>query len=166
MSDPIDLTVQPVPVEEQPHQDGHKVWPTAFGLDPTEKALLLVERNEQSPGSRGFRRYQTIFVNRGDRLAKWMGDMGEEVIFATGPFSIPGGDPGKPESEWFATVGELKEQANEMRQHLLEKLLKEGKLQAPPLIEMYADEIEQRDWVRKGKRVYGPNVPNVHWSRR
>lgn len=166
MPDPIDISTRPVPVKDQPHQDGHKIWPTALNIDPGEKGFLLVERNEQSLGSRGFHRYQTIFVNRGDKLAKWMGDMGTEVAFKVQPFSIPSGDLALPATEWAHTIDELQEFAIEMRAHLLEKMITRGDLLAPDLVQMYADEIEQREWVKKGKRIYGPLVPTVHWSKR
>jgi hypothetical protein len=32
---------EPVPIEVQPHQLRHKVWPVAYTVDPNEKALLL-----------------------------------------------------------------------------------------------------------------------------
>lgn len=41
-----------------------------------EKALWLQERHEQSPGSRGFHRYQVIGVIRNGVLAEWRKDMG------------------------------------------------------------------------------------------
>jgi hypothetical protein len=41
-----------------------------------EKAYSLAELNEQSPGSRGFHRYQIIQVTRDGRLAEFRKDMG------------------------------------------------------------------------------------------
>lgn len=148
----IDLSVKPEAVEEQPHQKGHKIWPETYSLTSDEPALLLVERNEQSPDFSGFRRYQTIFVARNDKLAKFMADMGPEIGFTSSPFSIPGGDPKYPASEWYHTVEELQEFANDMREFLLRKEYEDGKRQAPPLIDQYAVEVEQNEMTRKGKR--------------
>jgi hypothetical protein len=111
----------PVPIEEQPHQLHHKVWPVAYKVDPNEKALLLVERNENRPDYKGFRRYLTIFVVRKDRLAKYMEDMGNSDLFAAPELQIPGGDPGKPLGEWEETVAALKDYADDFREWLTQR---------------------------------------------
>lgn len=41
-----------------------------------EKALSLIEANQQSPGSRGFHRYQLIYVVRDGEMAEFRRDMG------------------------------------------------------------------------------------------
>ena len=155
MAETIDLEVKPEPIEEQPHQQGHRVWPALTGpLDPNEKVLLLIERNEQAPDSKGFRRYQTLFVSRGDKVVKFMADMGPESLFAAGPLNIPGGDPANPQADWSMNVTEIQVEADYLREYLLEKEYQEGKKQAPDLIQKYADEIDQGDMTRKGKRWY------------
>jgi|TARA_Y100000310_G_scaffold163754_1_gene163553 hypothetical protein len=111
------------PLEVQPRQAGHKVWPVAYSVDPNEKALLLIERNENRPDYRGFRRYQTIFVARHDRLAKYMEDMGPSEAFIAPELDVPGGDPGYPLGEWWETVAALQDYASDFRVYLAERQL-------------------------------------------
>ena len=43
-----------------------------------EKAIGLVETIQQSPGNKGFHRYQLIYVNRDGKQAEYRRDMGSE----------------------------------------------------------------------------------------
>ena len=45
-------------------------------IEGNEKAWGLYEINEQSPGNRGFHRYQIIQVIRDGQIAEWRKDMG------------------------------------------------------------------------------------------
>jgi hypothetical protein len=147
------MTESPVPIEEQPHQLRHKVWPVAYSVDPNEKALLLVERNENSPDSRGFRRYQTIFVARNDELAKYMTDMGVAEGWVASELDVPGGDPGNPMGEWWETVGALQDYANEFRLWLTERVLER---EVKDLAAGYHDQVDQEERERRRVSQFGP----------
>ena len=56
-----------------------------------EPALSLWEGNLQSPGNRGWHRYQIIRVIRKDRPATYREDLGIMEAFAADQFYIPGG---------------------------------------------------------------------------
>jgi len=74
-----------------------------------EKAWALFEVHEQSPGSRGFHRYQVIYVNRDGNLAEWRKDMGLSKNWrGINQFRIP--------SLWEHTVDELMDIANYLRE--------------------------------------------------
>ena len=148
---------EPVPIEVQPHQLRHKVWPVAHTVDPNEKALLLIERNENRPDYRGFRRYQSIFVARGDRLAKYMTDMGPPEAFIASELDIPGGDPGNPLGEWWETVAALHDYADTFREFLAER---QYQREVADLIGGYHDQIDQEGRALRGLSQFGP-VYNV-----
>lgn len=147
------MATAPVPIEAQPHQQGHKVWPVAYEVYPDEKALLLIERDENAPGFRGFRRYQTIFVARKDELAKYMEDMGPAELFLASALDVPGGDPGKPLGDWWETVGSLRDCADDLRALLAERQLRR---QVPDLLRGYHDLIDEQTRERKVLSQFGP----------
>ena len=140
-------------LDVQPVQLGHKVWPTTFEIYPDEMALLLIERNENRPDYRGFRRYQTIFVSRNDTLAKYMEDMGPAEVFISPGLDIPGGDPALPEGQWLETVGSLREYADQFREWLT---LQAHRREAPDLIADYHDDIDQGQRASKHISQFGP----------
>jgi len=75
-----------------------------------EKAIALFEIHEQSPGSKGFHRYQIIQVPRGDVVCEWRKDMGKADNYkGISQLRIP--------SYMEHTVDELKAMANELRTH-------------------------------------------------
>lgn len=86
---------------------------------PDEKAYRLVEivmtPHAMSKGRRRFRpktwvgrrRWQVVWVNRGDRLAQHITDMGDASLYNRGPVNIP--------ALWEHTVAELREIANQWR---------------------------------------------------
>lgn len=75
-----------------------------------EKAISLYEMHEQSPGSRGFHRYQIIHVPRDGVICEWRKDMGLADNFkGISQLRIP--------SLMEHTVDELKAMANELRTH-------------------------------------------------
>lgn len=55
-----------------------KIIPVTQTITGNEKAIGLVETNQQSPGNKGFHRYQLIYVPRDGRIAEFRRDMGEE----------------------------------------------------------------------------------------
>ena len=84
------------------------ILPVADKIFGDEKAVALYEMHLQSPGSRGFRRYQIIHVIRGDVVCEWRKDMGPAKNFrGVNQIRIP--------SFLEYTVDELKGIANEMR---------------------------------------------------
>jgi len=73
-----------------------------------EKAMGLLEKHEQSPGSRGFRRYQCISVVRNGKLAEYREDMGSAKKYkGINPIYIP--------SFFEHSVDELKDMADYLR---------------------------------------------------
>lgn len=82
-----------------------------------EDCMGLYEVHEQSPGSRGFHRYQIVHVNRGDKLAEYREDLGSAKKFkGVDSIFIPGGTKGDDgRFHPVHTVGELKDIADEYR---------------------------------------------------
>ena len=73
-----------------------------------EKALSLYEMHLQSPGSKGFHRYQIIHVPRNGVVCEWRKDMGLAKNFkGINQLRIP--------SLMEHTVDELKAMANQLR---------------------------------------------------
>ena len=82
-----------------------------------EPCLGLYEMNLQAPDSSGFRRYQIIYVMRGDKPAEMRKDMGKAKSFTANQFRIPGGAKDEVTGRYYIehTVGELIDIANHMR---------------------------------------------------
>lgn len=57
------------------------IYPIATTILGDEKAMGFMELNLQSPGSRGIRRYQIIYVIRDGNVAEWRRDMGATTKF-------------------------------------------------------------------------------------
>jgi len=75
---------------------------------PDEKAWTYQEVHMQSPGSRGFRRYRIILVNRDGNLAEYREDMGSVRKWrGVRCFNIP--------SLWEHSVAELLDLADYLR---------------------------------------------------
>ena len=86
------------------------ILPVADKIFGNEKAVSLYEMHLQSPGNRGFHRYQIIHVIRGDVVCEWRKDMGKAENFnGISQLRIP--------SYMEHTVDELKAMANELRTH-------------------------------------------------
>ena len=84
------------------------ILPVTDKIFGDEKAISLVEIHEQSPGSKGFHRYQIIKVPRNDVVCEWRKDMGSVKNFrGINQLRIP--------SLMEHTVDELKAIANQMR---------------------------------------------------
>ena len=72
----------------------------------------------QSPGAKGFHRYQIITVVRNDELVEWHHDMGPATKFkGIDQFRIPGGVRDERTRRIYIehTVGELQDIANQLR---------------------------------------------------
>ena len=84
------------------------ILPVADKIFGDEKAIALYETIQQSPGNKGFRRYQIIHVPRGDVVCEWRKDMGDADNYkGVSLLNIP--------SYMEHTVDELKAIANELR---------------------------------------------------
>lgn len=84
------------------------ILPVADKIFGDEKALSLCEMHEQSPGSKGFHRYQVIRVPRNGVICEWRKDMGSVKKFrGINQLRIP--------SFMEHTVDELKAIADELR---------------------------------------------------
>lgn len=82
-----------------------------------EPCLGLHEINLQSPGSKGFHRYQIAYVMRADRPAARFVDLGAARKFKAPQFRIPGGakDPITGRYKIVHTVGQLRDIADDIR---------------------------------------------------
>jgi len=89
---------------------------SAVNLD--EPCLGLYELDYQSPGNKGFHRYQIILVMRDDKPAEFRKDLGRSKKFkGIDQFRIPGGAMDETTQKWHIehTVGELINIANTIR---------------------------------------------------
>jgi hypothetical protein len=84
-----------------------------------EPCLGLYEMNLQSPGSRGFHRYQIIYVMRDAKPVEMRRDMGKAKSFKANQLRIPGGAKDEESGKFYIehTVGELVDIANQLRTH-------------------------------------------------
>lgn len=82
-----------------------------------EPCLGLAELIRQSPGNKGFHRYQIIHVMRGDKVVEYQKDMGAAEDFANyDSFNIPGGAYDEHGKLWIEhNVGELVQIAEQLR---------------------------------------------------
>lgn len=87
-----------------------------FTLQRDEPAFCLTELAHNRPDSRGFHRYQVIYVLRGDNLVEHWRDLGPAGTFTASPFRVPGGiidSAGRVEI--LHTVAELRDIADSLR---------------------------------------------------
>jgi len=82
-----------------------------------EPCMGVYEMNLQSPGSRGFHRYQIIYVMRDDKPTEMRRDMGLAKKFTANQLRIPGGAKDETTGKFYIehTVGELIDIADYMR---------------------------------------------------
>ena len=141
------------PLENQPHQQGHQIWPTCYEVHGNEPALLLIERDENRPDFRGFHRYQTIFVWRNNAIAKYMEDMGPQELYVSGPIQIYGGDPSVPETtEWWETIDSLRNHADVFRELMAHRAIQR---EVPNLIKGFNDWVDEENLRRRHVSVFG-----------
>lgn len=124
-------------------------------ISKDEPCYFLAEELRQSPGSKGFHRYQMLTVVRNDELVKARIDMGPAGAIMAKPIQILGGviNPLTRHIEIFYTVAQMQEMAEQERHSVREK-----EPQPSDLVGQAYDEIEQREWVKKGKVVTGPTI--------
>lgn len=86
-------------------------------ISEDEPCFGLSEKSMQSPGSRGFHRYQIIRLLRNDNLVEYRKDMGIAKKFKSDGFAIIGGVYDEINNRFYIehTVGELVEMAEQMR---------------------------------------------------
>ena len=82
-----------------------------------EPCMGLYEMNLQSPHSRGFHRYQIIYVMRGDKPAEYRKDMGLAKNFKADQLRVLGGVKDDMTGKFYIehTVGELRYIADQRR---------------------------------------------------
>lgn len=121
-----------------------------------EPCLGLVEVNLQSPGSKGFRRYQIITVIRNDGKAECWRNLGKAARWKIDQFRILGGvqaDNGR--FEIVHTVGELYDIATYMREGPW------SRIETPEpgdLIQGYYDRPDKLRRARKRLSLFGERV--------
>lgn len=127
--------------------------PATLWVSMDEPAYYLIESNLQSPGSRGWRRYQRIWVIRNDAVAEWKKDLGAAANFTAPGFGIPGGvtDEQTGHIEVFHTVGELVDIADAIRAGQIEQ----PHVEPSDLIGSYNDEYDKRRKWRKRQTTFG-----------
>ena len=94
-----------------------KLISAAIEVHLDEPAFNLSEVNIQAPDNSGWRRYQIIYVVRGERMAEYREDLGPKDNFTADAFRIPGGvwDASTKRMEVLHSVGELGEIAEYVR---------------------------------------------------
>ena len=68
-----------------------KLISAAIEVHLDEPAFNLSEVNLQAPDNSGWRRYQIIYVVRGEKMAEYREDLGPKDDFSADSFRIPGG---------------------------------------------------------------------------
>lgn len=124
-----------------------------------EPCLYLNEVHLQSPGSRGWRRYQVLIVMRGDRPAEFRTDMGPAERFKdVQPFRIPGGAVDEQTGRFHIehTVGELVDLANYLRE--VHTPIAPDPMTAPEMMRRYHDTRDRQQRRRKGLVSVAPQL--------
>ena len=134
---------------------------TSF-VSEDEACLGLYEINLQSPGSKGFHRYQILYVMRGDRPAQLRHDMGPAKHFRADQIRIPGGFYDEDTDRYYVehTVGELRQIADYVREHPAFEPADLPNLERDQLIPRWLDQLDQKNRLRIGKKVYGNSTRN------
>lgn len=125
---------------------------SAVSMD--EPCLGVSELNLQSPGSRGWRRYQVIRVVRNDQPAEMRRDLGPMTSFTVEEFRIPGGVVEETTGRIYIehTVGELLDIAEYLRLGDFER----PQLQPDDLVKRYHDNIERQQAQAVNRSAFGP----------
>lgn len=86
-------------------------------IEESEPCFGLYEMNLQSPGSRGFHRYEIIYIIRDNKPAEFRRDLGLTKKFKHDEIRIPGGAIDETTGKIYIehTVGELRDIANWIR---------------------------------------------------
>lgn len=119
----------------------------------TEPAFCLSEVDHNSPDFKGFRRYQIIYVVRGDALAEHWRDLGPAKNFKANGFRVPGGvidTHGK--CEILHTVEELREIAD----HLRQQVPGAERWEPTDLLKFYREDEEEKQKLALNQSNFGP----------
>lgn len=114
-----------------------------------EPCYGLYELNLQSPGSKGFHRYQIVIVARNDKLYEFRRDMGLASSHSSIQFRIPGAiENERGQAEILHNVSEMQDLADMMRNepsHLPEP---------SDLAGQYRRHVEKQKYQLRGRKVY------------
>jgi hypothetical protein len=121
-------------------------------INEDEPCLGLSELDLQSPGAKGFHRYQVVYVMRADKPAEYRKDMGPSKNFKHDQFRIPGGFYDSDVDRYYVehTVGELRQIADDLRAHPYPKETLQH-LEGPALIKKMIDQLERKQNLLKGR---------------
>jgi len=124
------------------------IYPATTWISIDEPCYWLGESYKQSPGSKGFHRYQVIHVIRNDRLAEYVTDMGPAHMYKGIPQfnQIVAG---------YHTVGECMDIATEQRNGLG---VKPRERQPKDLWGEYALSLEEKEKRKKNLTTVGAYV--------
>ncbi len=101
------------------------------------------------PDTRGLHRFQLVYVNRGDRIARHTIDLGRARDFEALEFHVP--------SLWEHTVGELWDMAEQMRLGDDYWVRRSQELRAEStLILDFLEQADERGQVVRNRSVFGP----------
>lgn len=123
------------------------VMPQAMSVHPDEKVLCLYERNGLTADYKARRRWQFIYVNRGDEVAEFIRDLGPEI--------------NAPElilySFWQDTVGQIMDSAEDARfnDNGFQQSLIEAQGEST-LIRDYVAFVEEKTQQQANRSVFGP----------
>lgn len=124
------------------------IYKTTDHIHENEPAFNLSEVNLQS--GTGWNRYRIIMVVRHDMLAEYWVDMGPRENFTTEQFRIPGGFlKDNKHIEIVHTVDELCDIADSFHNSPEVYDIPQRDLQ-----QEYYNQLEFKNWLRKGKRVF------------
>jgi hypothetical protein len=95
-----------------------QLYPVVGSVRADDKCYGLYELDLQSPGNKGFHRYQIIVVPIGEQLYEYRRDMGLAKKFKAMQFRVPGAirDEDTGRVEFVHTVGELMDIAEQLRE--------------------------------------------------
>jgi hypothetical protein len=120
-----------------------------------EPCLVLAEVNRQSPGSRGWRRYQILKVVRDDMPVTCEIDLGPAASFKADQVQIPSGVKDEQTGRWTIqhTVEELRHIADQFRA----QPSMSDEIEPRDLIQGYYDQLDQKARQASGISVSGPH---------
>lgn len=133
-----------------------QILPVTYSVMDDEPCYWLTEQHLQSPGSKGFRRYQIAWVMRGDKLHEFTTDLGPASKFkGVEQFNVQGGgtdvDTGRI---WIEhTVAELREIADVHRNGLMGKAPTYEPIDYRALL---TDQMDRKRRERKRQSTFGP----------
>ena len=123
-------------------------------INSDEPCMELAEVNLQSPGSKGFHRYQIIKVIRNDRVREFRLDLGKAEDFKADQIVIPGGVKDDLTGRFYCeeTVGRLREVADQMR---YKPPIETDYLPRTDLVKGYEEHLYNKKKQRKGQVKFG-----------